>query len=46
MAKEIFNREQIQIVAEDVGGSKGRSILSFKKDGSVYMRKNSEKFFL
>jgi chemotaxis protein CheD len=44
VAHQILKDENIEILAEDVGGNIGRSILEFYKDGTMYIKKNGVKF--
>jgi chemotaxis protein CheD len=41
-----LDKEQIEIVGIDVGGSEGRAILDFNSNGSIRVRKGSTKFEL
>ena len=43
-AIEVLGKLAIKIVSKDVGGSHGRSILSFNSDGSLYLRKQGDYF--
>ena len=44
MAQKTLKDENIEIVAEDVGGSVVGSILSFNSDGTISIRKSNEKY--
>lgn len=37
-AIETFKKEDVSLIAQDVGGTQGRSIYSFNKDGTVVVR--------
>jgi chemotaxis protein CheD len=43
-AKAKFAELGLKILAEDIGGKSGRSILSYNRDGSIFIRKQGVKF--
>jgi chemotaxis protein CheD len=43
-AHRVLKEENIPLVAEDVGGNTGRSILSFNQDGTIDIRRDGKKY--